>query len=164
MGIFERMMTGLDAEPGEEKTVVIDATYLKAYRTATRLGVKKGGVDTCFAKPKAAWAFKLFYRGPNTSKPAPGHEVFPYLLRKLAVTPPNQVWAVDITYIPMARGFVYLVAVRDWFSRKVFAWRLSTTLETGPCIEALKEAVRRHGKPEIMSTDSHTIGASSRVV
>jgi putative transposase len=71
---------------------------------------------------------------------------------------------MDITYAPMARGFVYLTAIIDWFSRKVLAWRLSVTLETGPCIEALKEALRRHGKPEIMNTDSHTIDASSRVV
>ncbi|CAN0576080.1 unnamed protein product, partial [Laminaria digitata] len=83
----------------------------------------------------------------------PGHKVFPYLLRKLAVPRPNQVWAMDITYIPMARGFVYLVAVLDWFSRKVLACRLSTTLETGPCIEALEDAMRCHGKPEIMNTD-----------
>ena len=96
---------------------------------------------------------QALYRRPNTSKPAPGHKIYPYLLRKLAVTRPNQVWAMDITYIPMARGFVYLVAVLDWFSRKVLAWRLSTTLETGPCIEALKEAISRHGKPEIMNTD-----------
>jgi len=96
---------------------------------------------------------EALYRRPNTSKPAPGHKIFPYLLRKLAVTRPNQVWAMDLTYIPMARGFVYLVAVLDWFSRKVLAWRLSTTLETGPCIEALEEAMRRHGRPEIMNTD-----------
>lgn len=89
----------------------------------------------------------------NTSKPAPDHKVYPYLLRKLAMARPNQVWAMDITYIPMARGFVYLVAVLDWFSRKVLAWRLSITLETGPCIEALNEAMRRYGKPEIMNTD-----------
>lgn len=96
---------------------------------------------------------EALYRRPNTSKPTPGHKVFPYLLRKLAVTHPNQVWAMDITYIPMARGFVYLTAVIDWFSRKVLAWRLSVTLESGPCIEALKEAMRRHGPPEIMNTD-----------
>ncbi len=96
---------------------------------------------------------EALYRRPNTSKPAPGHKVFPYLLRKLAVTRPNQVWAMDITYVPMARGFVYLTAVIDWFSRKVLAWRLSVTLESGPCIEALKEAMRRHGPPEIMNTD-----------
>lgn len=83
---------------------------------------------------------QALYRRPNTSKPAPGHKIYPYLLRKLAVSRPNQVWAMDITYIPMARGFVYLVAVVDWFSRKVLAWRLSVTLETEPCLEALKDA------------------------
>ncbi|WP_370395928.1 IS3 family transposase [Cognatishimia sp.] len=106
-------------------------------------------VATCMKR----MGIQALYRKPNTSKPAPGHKIYPYLLRKLAVTRPNQVWAMDITYIPMARGFVYLVAVLDWFSRKVLAWRLSTTLETEPCIEALKEAMRRHGKPEIMNTD-----------
>jgi putative transposase len=106
-------------------------------------------VATCMKR----MGIQALYRKPNTSKPAPGHKVFPYLLRKLAVARPNQVWAMDITYIPMSRGFVYLVAVLDWFSRKVLAWRLSTTLETGPCIEALEDAMRRHGKPEIMNTD-----------
>ena len=96
---------------------------------------------------------EALYRKPNTSKPAPGHKIYPYLLRKLAVTRPNQVWAMDITYIPMARGFVYLTAVVDWFSRKVLAWRLSVTLETEPCLEALKEALASYGKPEIMNTD-----------
>jgi putative transposase len=96
---------------------------------------------------------EALYRRPNTSKPAPGHKVYPYLLRKMAVTRPNQVWAMDITYIPMARGFVYLVAVVDWVSRKVLAWRLSITLETGPCLEALNEAMARFGGPEIMNTD-----------
>ena len=85
---------------------------------------------------------EALYRKPNTSKPAPGHKIYPYLLRRLPVTRPNQVWAMDITYIPMRRGFVYLVAVVDWFSRKVLAWRLSITLETGPCLEALREAMK----------------------
>lgn len=93
------------------------------------------------------------YRRPTTSHPTPGHQIYPYLLRKLAVTRPNQVWAMDITYVPMARGFVYLVVVLDWFSRKVLAWRLSITLETGPCVEALNEALARHGTPKIMNTD-----------
>ncbi len=93
------------------------------------------------------------YRRPNTSKPAPGHKIYPYLLRKLAVTRPNQVWAMDITYVPMARGFVYLAAVVDWFSRKVLAWRLSITLAADFCIEALEEALARYGKPEIFNTD-----------
>ena len=75
-------------------------------------------------------AIEATYRRPNTSKPAPGHKIYPYLLRKPAVTQPNRVWATDITYIPMARGFVYLIAIVDWFSRRVLAWRLSITLET----------------------------------
>jgi putative transposase len=98
-------------------------------------------------------AIAALYRRPNTSKPAPGHKVYPYLLRNLAVTRPNQVWAMDITYIPMARGFVYLAAVVDWFSRKVLAWRLSVTLSADFCIEALEEALARHGRPEILNTD-----------
>ena len=96
---------------------------------------------------------EALYRRPNTSKPAPGHTIFPYLLRKLAVTRPNQVWATDITYIPMARGFVYLAAVLDWFSRKVLAWRVSITLDAAFCIEAVEEALARYGKPEIFNTD-----------
>jgi putative transposase len=96
---------------------------------------------------------EAIYRKPNTSKPAPGHQVYPYLLRKLPVTRPNQVWAMDITYIPMARGFVYLAAVVDWFSRRVLAWRLSITLEAAFCIEALEEALARYGCPEIFNTD-----------
>jgi putative transposase len=96
---------------------------------------------------------EALYRRPNTSKPAPGHTVFPYLLRKLPVTRPNQVWATDITYIPMARGFVYLAAVVDWFSRKVLAWRLSITLDAVFCIEAVEEAIARYGRPEIFNSD-----------
>jgi putative transposase len=93
------------------------------------------------------------YRRPNTSKPAPGHKIHPYLLRGLAVERPNQVWAMDITCIPMARGFVYLAAVVDWFSRRVLAWRLSVTLEAEFCLEAVEEALARHGRPEIFNTD-----------
>ena len=96
---------------------------------------------------------EALYRKPTTSKPAPGHQIYPYLLRKLPITRPNQVWAMDITYIPMARGFVYLAAVVDWFSRRVLAWRLSITLEAAFCIEALEEALARYGRPEIFNTD-----------
>ncbi len=92
-------------------------------------------------------------RRPNTSKPAPGHRIYPYLLRGLAVTRPNQAWAMDITYIPMARDFVYLAAVVDWFSRRVLAWRLSITMDTSFCIEALEEALSKNEKPEIFNTD-----------
>ncbi|NDB69208.1 MAG: IS3 family transposase [Methylocystaceae bacterium] len=96
---------------------------------------------------------EAIYRRPNTSKPAQGHKIYPYLLRNLVVDRPNQVWAMDITYIPMARGFVYLAAVVDWFSRKVLSWRLSITLETEFCLEAVEEALARYGKPEIFNTD-----------
>jgi len=96
---------------------------------------------------------EALYRRPNTSKPAPGHKIYPYLLRNLPVTRPNHVWAMDITYIPMARGFVYLAAVVDWFSRRVLSWRLSITLEADFCIEAVEEALARHGKPDIFNTD-----------
>ena len=96
---------------------------------------------------------EAIYRRPNTSKSAPGHKVYPYLLRDLPVTRPDQVWAMDLTYIPMRRGFVYLAAVIDWFSRRVLAWRLSITMEAAFCVETLEEALARHGRPEIFNTD-----------
>ena len=96
---------------------------------------------------------EALYRRPNTSKPTPGHKIYPYLLRGLAVERPNQVWAMDITYIPMARGFVYLAAGVDWFSRRVLAWRVSITMEVEFCLEAVEEALARHGRPEIFNTD-----------
>jgi len=96
---------------------------------------------------------EALYRRPNTSKPTAGHKIYPYLLRKLSITRPNQVWAMDITYIPMARGFIYLAAVLDWFTRRVLAWRVSITLEADFCIEAVEEALARHGTPEILNTD-----------
>ena len=93
------------------------------------------------------------YRRPRTSIPAPGHKIYPYLLKDLVIDRPNQVWCADITYLPMARGFLYLVAVMDWHSRKVLAWRLSNTLTADFCVEALDEAMRRFGAPEIFNTD-----------
>jgi len=95
---------------------------------------------------------KAIYRRPRTSKPASGHKIYPYLLRGMKITRPNQVWATDITYIPMARGFLYLVAIIDWYSRYVLSWRLSNTLDTGFCVEALEEALKK-GKPDIFNTD-----------
>src|ERR1039457_6075993 len=96
------------------------------------------------------WAI---YQKPNTSRQHPEHKVYPYLLRGLTIDRPNQVWCADITYIPMAKGFVYLAAVMDWFSRRVLSWRLSITMETDFCVEALTEAMERHGQPEIFNTD-----------
>ena len=98
-------------------------------------------------------SIEAIYRRPNTSKPAPGHKIYPYLLRGLKVDCPNQVWAMDITYIPMARGFVYLAAVVDWFSRRVLSHRVSITMEAGFCVEALEEALAKHGRPQIFNTD-----------
>ena len=93
------------------------------------------------------------YRRPNTSKPAPGHKIYPYLLRGMKIERVDQVWATDITYIPMARGFVYLAAVVDVFSRRVLAHRVSITMEADFCVEALEEALAKHGAPEIFNTD-----------
>ena len=90
---------------------------------------------------------------PGTSKAAPGNKIYPYLLRGLTITEPNHVWASDITYIPMAHGFLYLVAVIDWASRAVLAWRLSNTMDSGFCVEALEEALQKHGTPRIFNTD-----------
>ena len=95
---------------------------------------------------------EAIYRKPNTSKPAPGHRVYPYLLKGVEINRVNQVWSADITYIPMARGFLYLVAIMDWHSRYVLAWRLSNTLEVDFCLEALVEALSK-GQPEIFNTD-----------
>ena len=96
---------------------------------------------------------EAIYQKPDTSRPHPQHRVYPYLLRGLVIDRPNQVWCADITYIPMARGFVYLVAVMDWFSRRVLSWRLSIGMEQDFCVEALTEALERYGSPEIFNTD-----------
>jgi putative transposase len=101
----------------------------------------------------AKMGIEAIYRRPNTSKPAPGHRIYPYLLRNLKIDRPNQVWAMDISYIPMARGFVYVCAVVDWFSRRILSWRLSITMDASFCIEAVEEALATHGGPEIFNTD-----------
>ncbi len=96
---------------------------------------------------------EALYRRPRTTKPEPGHKVYPYLLRGIEITRPNQVWAMDITYVPMARGFVYLAVVLDWFSRRVLSWQLSITMEASFCVATLEDALARHGKPDIFNTD-----------
>ena len=93
------------------------------------------------------------YRQPRTSVPAKGHKIYPYLLRGMRIDRPNQVWCADITYIPLAKGFLYLVAIMDWSSRKVLAWRLSNTMDVQFCVDALDDALARHGAPEIFNTD-----------
>ena len=102
------------------------------------------------------------YKKPSTSRRHPAHAVYPYLLRQMGISRPNQVFAADITYIPMKRGFVYLFAVMDWASRRVLAWRLSNTLTTDFCIEAVQEAIHRYGKPDIFNTDQGSQGGFNR--
>jgi putative transposase len=96
---------------------------------------------------------EALYRRPRTTKPEPRHKIYPYLLRGMEIVRPNQVWAMDITYIPMARGFVYLAVVLDWFSRRVLSWRVSITMEAAFCVETLEDALALHGKPDIFNTD-----------
>jgi putative transposase len=96
---------------------------------------------------------EALYRRPRTTKPEPGHKIYPYLLRGVEITQPNQVWAMDITYIPMERGYVYLAVVLDWFSRRVLSWSVSITMEASFCVETLEDALARHGKPDIFNTD-----------
>ena len=122
-------------------------------------GIKVGRLHVATLMKKMGVA--AIYQRPNTSKPEPVHKIYPYLLRKLAVTRPNQVWATDITYIPMARRFVYLVAIVDWFSRRVLAWRLSITLTTDFCIEALEGSAWRASASPTSSIPTKAV--SSRV-
>ena len=96
---------------------------------------------------------EALYRKPRTTKPGAGHKIYPYLLRTLPIDRPNQVWAMDITYIPMARGFVYLAVVLDWYTRRVLSWKVSITMDVHFCLEAVEEAISRYGTPEIMNTD-----------
>ena len=98
-------------------------------------------------------SIEALYRKPRTTKPSPGRKIYPYLLRHLQVGRPNQVWAMDITYLPMAKGFIYLAAVVDWHTRRVLSWRLSVTMDTHFCLAAVEDAIGKYGKPEIMNTD-----------
>ncbi len=122
---------------------------LRDFLRAEGVVIGRGRVVTLMRR----MGIEALYRRPNTSKPAPGHQVFPYLLRNMTIDRPNQVWAMDITYIPMARGFVYLAAVVDWYSRRVLSWRLSITMTADFCIEAVEEALAKYGKPHIFNTD-----------
>ena len=111
--------------------------------------VGRGHVSTLMKK----MGIEALYRKPKLSKPHPGHKIYPYLLRGVEIIRANQVWATDITYIPMAKGFCYLVAIMDWASRRVLAWRLSNTLDVSFCNDALEEAIRKHGIPDIFNSD-----------
>lgn len=138
---------------------LIDRQYLKTpYYGSRRMVIALQEMGFAVNRKRVRRLMQLMgleaiYPKPNLSKRHPQHKIYPYLLRNLAITRPNQVWCADITYIEMARGFVYLVAVMDWFSRKVLAWRLSITLDSSFCVEALQEALERYGAPEIFNTD-----------
>lgn len=111
--------------------------------------VSRGRVSNLMKK----MGIEALYRKPRLSKPHPGHRVYPYLLRGMQIDQANQVWATDITYLPLSKGYVYLVAIMDWASRKVLSWRLSNTLDTSFCLDALEEAIEQFGCPEIFNTD-----------
>jgi putative transposase len=138
---------------------LIDAQYLKTpwygarqmARQLKRQGhwVNRKRVGRLMAK----MGLVAVYPAPKTSKPHPAHRIYPYLLGEVAISRPNQVWCADITYIPMRRGFLYLMAIMDWYSRRVLTWQLSNTLDADFCVEALQEAIARFGVPEIFNTD-----------
>jgi putative transposase len=130
---------------------LLDQEGLKVGRRHVSTLMKKMGIEA-------------LYRRPNTSRKHPQNPVFPYLLRGLEITRANHVWAMDITYIPMRKGFVYLAAVLDWATRRVLAWRLSNSMTTDFCIEAVEEAIQRHGKPEIFNTDQGSQFTSTEFV
>jgi len=137
---------------------LIDCQYLKApFYGSRKMRVWLRGQEHQVSRKKVRRLMRLMgleaiYRRPNTSKPAPDHNVYPYLLKGLEINRVDQVWAADITYIPMARGFLYLVAIMDWHSRYVLAWKLSNTLETDFCVAALEDALGK-GRPEMFNTD-----------
>ena len=136
----------------------MDRQYLDApFYGSRRMKVWLAREGRCVSRKRVQRLMRIMglraiYRSPRTSRPVPEHRVYPYLLEKAKITQPNQVWAADITYLPMARGFLYLVAIMDWRSRYVVAWRLSNTLEADFCVDALREALGQ-GQPEVFNTD-----------
>ncbi len=131
------------------RTPVYGSRRLTVYLNRLGRAVNRKRVQRLMRK----MGLQAVYPKPRTSRPDKGHRIYPYLLRDRVIDRPNQVWATDVTYIPMARGFMYLVAIMDWHSRRVLAWRVSNTLDTDFCIDALEEALTHHGSPEIFNTD-----------
>jgi putative transposase len=145
----EPLSLGDRALTGEIDAVYTDKPFFGSRRIAFELRVNRKRIQRLMR----LMGIEALGPKPNTSKPAPGHEIYPYLLRNLTIDTPNQVWAADITYIPLGSGFLYLVAIMDWASRAVLAWRLSNTMDASFCVAALEEALARFGKPEIFNTD-----------
>ena len=161
--VARALLALLRAEGGERGDARVDAPHRRAVPEVSVLRRPSDGTSpaprgradqpTPGRSADAPDGASAIYRAPRTSAPHPGHRVWPYLLRGLAIERPNHVWCADITYIPVQRGFLYLVAIMDWASRYVLAWRLSNTLDASFCTDALDEALARHGKPEIFNTD-----------
>ncbi|QHP74422.1 IS3 family transposase [Bradyrhizobium sp. LCT2] len=137
------------SRPAERKAMIDREHDLPITKQAEVLKIGRRHVKTLMRR----MGIEALYRRPRTTTPEPGHKIYPYLLRGMEITRPNQVWAMDITYIPMARGFVYLAVVLDWATRRVLSWRVSITMEAAFCVETLEDALARHGKPEIFNTD-----------
>jgi len=138
---------------------LIDAQFLETpWYGSRQMARHLRRLGTCVGRKRVRRLMRLMglqaiYQKPRTSDPHPDHRIYPYLLRGLTIDRPGHVWCTDITYIPMRRGFLYLVAIMDWASRKVLSWRLSNTMDVDFCVEALEEALARHGKPEIFNSD-----------
>jgi putative transposase len=157
--------SSIDRKPAEASAeklgimVLIDRQYLaRPYYGSRRMAAWLATQGHLVNRKRAQRLMRLLglaaiYQRPNTSKPAAAHKIYPYLLRGMAIERVNQVWCSDVTYIPMAKGFLYLVVIMDWVSRAVLSWRLSNTLSADFCIEALEEALSRYGRPEIFNTD-----------
>ncbi|GAN85556.1 integrase [Komagataeibacter intermedius TF2] len=148
-----------ESEANLELMRLIDAQFLEApyygSRQMTR-HLRRPGHDVGHKRARrlmAGMGRRAIYQKPRTTVPHPEHRKYPYLLRDLVIDRPNQVWCSDITYIPMRKGFLYLVAVMDWHTRKVLSWRLSNTMDAAFCVEALRDALVRYGTPEIFNTD-----------
>ena len=136
------------------------ARMLRGMLRLEKIEVGRRHVSTLLRK----MSIEVLYRKANTSRRNQAHRIYPYLLRHLTIDRPNQVWAMDTTYIPMQKGFVYLSAVLDWATRRVLAWRLSNTLTADPCVDALEEAILKYGPPEIMNTDLGSQFTSSALI
>ena len=136
------------------------ARMLRGMLRLDKIAVGRKHIGTLMKK----MGIEALYRKANTSRRNHAHRIYPYLLRHVTIDRPNQVWAMDTTYIPMQRGFVYLTAVLDWATRRVLAWRLSNTLTADPCVEALEEAILKYGPPEIMDTDQGSQFTSSAFI
>ncbi len=154
-----RSHSNSESELNSELILLIDQQYLKTPFYGSRkmaAWLRREGYEVNRKRVQRLMrlmGIEAIYQKPNTSKPNPEHRIYPYLLRELEISYPNQVWATDITYIPMTKGFLYLIVIMDWHSRKALSWRLSNTMETDFCIEALEEALALYGKPEIFNTD-----------